>query len=51
MRERAIFLNALDKDPSERAAFLDEACAGNETLRPGVETLLRLHEEPHENGR
>jgi len=34
---------ALDKDPSARAAFLDEACAGNQTLRRGVETLLRLH--------
>jgi serine/threonine-protein kinase len=43
MRERAIFLAALDKAPSERAAFLDEACAGDETLRRGVETLLRLH--------
>jgi eukaryotic-like serine/threonine-protein kinase len=47
MSERAIFLAALDKDPAERAAFLDEACAGNETLRRGVETLLRLHAAPH----
>jgi hypothetical protein len=47
MSERAIFLAALDKDPSERAAFLDEACAGNATLRLGVETLLRLHAVPH----
>jgi WD40 repeat protein len=47
MSERAIFLAALDKDPAERAAFLDEACAGNETLRQGVETLLRLHAAPH----
>jgi hypothetical protein len=47
MSERAIFLAALDKDPSERAAFLDEACAGNETLRRGVETLLRLDAAPH----
>ena len=47
MSERAIFLAALDKDPSERSAFLDEACAGNETLRRGVETLLRLHAAPH----
>jgi WD40 repeat protein len=43
MSERAIFLAALDKDPSERAAFLDEACAGDQTLRRAVETLLRLH--------
>jgi eukaryotic-like serine/threonine-protein kinase len=47
MSEQAIFLAALDKDPSERAAFLDEACAGNEALRRGVETLLRLHEQSH----
>src|SRR5215469_16750719 len=46
MSEQAIFLAALDKDPSERAAFLHEACAGNETLRRGVETLLRLHAAP-----
>jgi hypothetical protein len=47
MSERAIFLAALDKDPSERAAFLDKACAGNESLRRGVETLLRLDAAPH----
>jgi eukaryotic-like serine/threonine-protein kinase len=46
MSEQAIFLAALDKEPSERAAFLDDACAGNETLRRGVETLLRLHAAP-----
>ena len=46
MSERAIFLAALDKDPAERAGFVDEACAGNETLRRGVETLLRLHAVP-----
>jgi hypothetical protein len=39
MSERASFLAALDKDLSERAAFLDEACAGNETPR--------LHATPH----
>jgi eukaryotic-like serine/threonine-protein kinase len=47
MNEREIFLAALDKDPSERAAFLDEACAGDETVRRGVETLLRLNAAPH----
>src|SRR5262245_25454949 len=47
MSERAIFLAALDKDPDERAAFLDEACAGNETLRRGVDTLLLLHAAHH----
>jgi hypothetical protein len=38
MNEEAIFLAALDKDPTDRAAFLDEACAGDTTLRGGVET-------------
>jgi tRNA A-37 threonylcarbamoyl transferase component Bud32 len=47
MNEQAIFLAALDKDPAERAAFLDEACAGDDTLRRSVETLLRLDAEPH----
>jgi hypothetical protein len=47
MSEQAIFLAAMDKDPSEHAAFLDEACAGDEALRRGVETLLRLHAAPH----
>jgi eukaryotic-like serine/threonine-protein kinase len=47
MTEQEIFLAALDKDPSERVSFLDEACAGKETLRHGVETLLRLHAAPH----
>jgi eukaryotic-like serine/threonine-protein kinase len=45
--EQAIFLAALDRDPAERGAFLDEACAGDAALRRGVETLLRLHAGPH----
>jgi tRNA A-37 threonylcarbamoyl transferase component Bud32 len=48
MNEEAIFLAALDKDPGERAGFLDEACAGDTTLRLGVESLLRLHSETHD---
>src|SRR6516164_4977503 len=47
MNEQAIFLAALEKDPAERAAFLNEACAGDTALRGGVETLLRLHAETH----
>jgi hypothetical protein len=45
MNEQAIFMAALDRDPAERAAFLDEACSGDAVLRRGVETLLRLHAE------
>ena len=31
---------ALEREPQERASFLREACAGNETLRREVESLL-----------
>jgi hypothetical protein len=45
MTERELFLAALDKDdPTERAAYLDQACDGNATLRQRVEALLRAHE-------
>ena len=30
----------LQMDPDKRAAFLDEACVGDEVLRKEVETLL-----------
>src|SRR5262245_40576200 len=41
MNERAILLAALDRtDPAGRAAFLDEACAGDAALRARVEALL-----------
>ena len=35
-----IFFAALEKDPVERAGYLDEACAGNEALRHRVDALL-----------
>jgi serine/threonine protein kinase len=39
-----IFFAALDKaTPTERAAFLDEACAGDDGLRRRVERLLAAH--------
>src|SRR6185436_13000887 len=45
MNERAIFTEALDRDtPDDRAAYLDEACAGDPVLRARVEALLRSHE-------
>jgi WD40 repeat protein len=44
MRERAIFFEALDRDdPAERAAYLDEACAGDAALRQRIEALLHAH--------
>src|SRR5262245_46588720 len=45
MQEDSIFLEALEKDsPEARAAFLDQACAGNVELRAVVERLLQAHE-------
>ncbi len=44
MNERAIFFEALDQDDlTERAAFLDQACAGDAALRQRLEALLRCH--------
>jgi serine/threonine protein kinase len=40
-----IFAVALEREPSERGAFLDEACAGDELLRKEVESLL-AHDVP-----
>jgi len=45
MTERDLFLQALDiKDPAERAAFFDRACADAPELRAQVEQLLKFHE-------
>ncbi len=47
MTERKIFEAALDRtDPAERAAYLDEACAGDTELRQRVEGLLAAHFAP-----
>jgi serine/threonine protein kinase len=35
-----IFAAALEREPAERAAFLDQACGGDEQLRREVESLL-----------
>jgi serine/threonine-protein kinase len=37
---RELFKSALERETSERSAFLDEACAGDESLRREVESLL-----------
>ncbi len=36
---------ALEQEESQRAAFLEKACAGDETLRQEVETLLAAHKQ------
>jgi len=44
---KAVFLAALDRtDPAARAAYVAEACAGDESLRRRVEELLRWHDAP-----
>jgi len=35
-----LYQSALKQDPSQRAAFLEECCAGDESLRQEVESLL-----------
>jgi hypothetical protein len=45
MTERELFLAALERDdPTERAAFLDQACGADVSLRQRVEALLHSHE-------
>jgi eukaryotic-like serine/threonine-protein kinase len=49
MTEASIFAAALEKTTDqERAAYLAEACAGNEKLRRRVEALLRAHAQSDE---
>jgi serine/threonine protein kinase/Tfp pilus assembly protein PilF len=44
MFEEEIFHQALDRSgPEERAAYVEQACAGNPDLRAAVEGLLRAH--------
>ncbi len=47
-RERDLFLAALDRhSPAARAAFLEEACAGDPSLRQAVDELLTCHRDDH----
>ena len=39
-----LFQSTVDRAPGERAAFLDEACHGDEGLRREVESLLTSYE-------
>lgn len=40
-----LFQAALDREPSQRAAFLEQACDGDETLRQEVESMLASDEQ------
>jgi serine/threonine protein kinase/WD40 repeat protein len=45
VRERDLFIEALQKEnPGERAAFLGDACAGDDGLRARVDRLLEEHQ-------
>ncbi len=44
---KAVFVAAMEKaTPAERAAYLDEACAGDAVLRQRVEAMLQAHDRP-----
>ena len=40
---KAVLEEALERDPLERESFLDQACAGDSTLRAEVEALIDSH--------
>jgi eukaryotic-like serine/threonine-protein kinase len=40
---KEIVRSALEREPSERRAFLEEACAHEDGLRAEVESLLAAH--------
>jgi WD40 repeat protein/serine/threonine protein kinase len=44
-REVAVLNAALELRPAERAAYLDQACAGDTVLRSQVEALIRAHDQ------
>ncbi len=44
MNEQSVFIAALERDPAERRAFLDDTCADNPELRQRVEKLIASHE-------
>ena len=47
MNERTLFEKAMDlEDRDARAAYVEEACGEDETLKARVEALLRSHEDP-----
>jgi WD40 repeat protein/serine/threonine protein kinase len=46
MNEETLFHLALEKPASERAAFLEQACGGDDDLRRRVAALLHAHDNP-----
>ena len=45
-RAKELFLEALDRPPDARAAFLTEVCGDDAALRAEVESLLQFHDVP-----
>lgn len=43
-RIETLFESAIERDPAERAAFLDQACGDDVTIRREVESLLEHHQ-------
>ena len=48
VRIKELFEAAADLDPSQRAAFLEQECAGDEALRDEVESLLKSDEQTND---
>jgi hypothetical protein len=46
MNEDTIFHLAREKPPTERAAFLEVACGGDQALRCRLESILLAHDNP-----
>jgi serine/threonine protein kinase len=42
---KEIFHSALEREPAERSAYLAGACAGDESIRSEVESLIAAHEK------
>jgi tetratricopeptide (TPR) repeat protein/serine/threonine protein kinase len=46
MTEETLFSHAAELPPEQRAAYLDQACAGDAALRARLDRLLGLHDAP-----
>jgi eukaryotic-like serine/threonine-protein kinase len=42
---KQVFQSALERNPAERSAFLNQACAGDPALRSEVESLISSHDQ------
>lgn len=43
-RAKELFIEAVERPPADRAAFINEACTGDEALRRELESLLAYHD-------